>query len=299
MVERLTPEDVTRGVGYLEEALRLDPDNAIAWVDLSRAHLNAAGHGWEPAETGVAAARDAARRAISIEPDLPEGYMVLGRVQLYFDWDWKAAKDSYRRAMELAPGNAVGIHGAGILAQNEGRIDEALELYRRAVEQDPLSSGAYSRLGTAYLSAGRLAESEVALRKSIELAPQRVTVRSALAHTLLAQGRLEEALEEAKLEGQRVYRLLALVAIYRAQGCATESEAALREMIETEADHGAFQIAVAYAARGEVGATFEWLERAYVQRDPGLAEIKGAVLLRSLHGHPRWGALMKKMGFEY
>ena len=298
MVERLTPEDVMRGIGYLEEALRLDPDSAIAWVDLSRAHLNAAGHGWEPSETGVAAARDAARRAISIAPDLPEGYMVLGRVQLYFDWDWEAAKDSYRRAMELAPGNAVGIHGAGILAQNEGRIDDALELFRRAVEQDPLSSGAYSRLGTAYLSAGRLSESEVALRKSFELAPQRVIVRSFLAQTLLAQGRLEEALEEAKLEGQGGHRLLALVAIFHAQGRATESDAALRKMIETEAEQGAYQIAEAYAARVEVDAAFEWLERAYLQRDPGLAEVKGSVLLRTLHGDPRWSAFMKKMGLE-
>ena len=298
MVERLTPEDVTRGIGYLEEALRLDPDNAIAWVDLSRAHLNAAGHGWEPAETGVAAARDSARRAISIEPDLPEGYMVLARVQLYFDWDWKAAKDSYRRAMELAPGNAVGIHGAGILAQNEGRIDEALELYRRAVEQDPLSSGAYTRLGTTYYSAGRLSESEVALRKSIELAPQRVIVRAFLAHTLMAQGRLEEALEEAKLEGQGAHRLLALSTIYHAQGNAAESDAALRKLIETEAEYGAYQIAEAYAARGELDKAFEWLERAYLQRDPGLAEVKASVPLRSLHGDSRWRAFMKKMGLE-
>ncbi|HKQ18628.1 MAG TPA: protein kinase [Candidatus Eisenbacteria bacterium] len=298
MVERLTPEDVTRGIGYLEEALRLDPENAIAWVDLSRAHLNAAGHGWEPAEAGVASARDAARRAISIEPNLPEGYMVLARVQLYFDWDWKAAKDSYRRAIELAPGNAVGIHGAGILAQNEGRIDEALELYRRAVEQDPLSSGAYSRLGTAYHSAGRLVESEVALRKAIELAPHRVNGRALLAYTLLAQGRLEEALHEAKLEGESVHRHLALVEIYHAQGRTAESDAALRRMIETEAEGGAYQIAEAYAARAEIDSAFEWLERAYSQRDPGLAEIKGAVSLRVLHADRRWGAFLSKMGLD-
>jgi tetratricopeptide (TPR) repeat protein len=298
MLERLTPEDVKRGLGYLQEALRLDPDNAMAWVDLSRAHLNAAGHGWEPAEAGVTAAREAARRALSIEPDLPEAHVMLGRIQLYFDWNWKEAEASYRRAMELAPGNAVGRHGAGILAQNAGRSDEALELYRRAVEQDPLSSGAYTRLGVAYLSADRPAESEAALRKAIELAPQRIQVHSLLAHALLALGRLEEAREEAKQEGEPVYRLVALATIYHAHGRVADSDAALRTLIESEAMSGAFQIAEAHAARNEVGAAFEWLERAHAQRDPGLAEIKGSTLLRSLHGDPRWGAFLKKMGFE-
>ena len=298
MLERLTPEDVLRGIGYLEEALRLDPDNALAWVDLGRAHLNAAGHGWEPAQTGAEAAREAALRALSIEPDLPEGYLVLGRVQLYFDWNWKEAKASYRRAMELAPGNAVGRHGVGILAQNEGRIEEALDIYRRAVEQDPLSAGAYTRIGIAYLSADRPAEAEAALRKAIELAPQRVTVHAALAHALLSQGRSKEALEEAEREAEGVYRLLALVAIYHAQGRSADSETALRAMIERESHHGAFQIAEAYAARGEVNEAFAWLERAHVQRDPGLAEIKGAVIMRGLHNDPRWGAFLRKMGFE-
>jgi serine/threonine protein kinase/cytochrome c-type biogenesis protein CcmH/NrfG len=298
MLERLTPEDVKRGMGYLQEALRLDPDNAAAWVDLSRAHLNAAGHSWEPAEAGVAAARGAAQRALSIEPDLPEAHVMLGRIQLYFDWNWKEAEASYQRAMELAPGNAVGRHGAGILAQNAGRVDEALELYRRAVEQDPLSPGAYTRLGFAYLSADRPVESEAALRKAIELAPQRILARSWLARALLAQGRLEEAREEAEQEGERVYRLLALVAIYHAQGRVADSDAALRTLIESEASNGAFQIAEAHAARNEVGAAFGWLERAHAQRDPGLAEIKGSTLLRSLHGDPRWNAFLEKMGFE-
>src|SRR5206468_507521 len=158
-------------------ALQKDSNHALAWVDLSRAHLSAAGHGWEPMSEGVAAARKAAERALAIEPDLSEGHAVLGRIRLYFDWDWAGAKTSYRRAMELAPNNAVGRHGAGILAQNEGRIEEALELYRRAVDQDPLSAAAYHRLGTACLTAGRLAEAEATLRKSIELAPQRIVAR--------------------------------------------------------------------------------------------------------------------------
>ena len=298
MIERLTRDDVIRGIEYLREALQLDSDNAVAWVDLARAHLNAAGHAWGSVGEGVAAARKAAERALTIEPDLSEGHAVLGRIRLYFDWDWKGAKASYRRAMELAPGNAVGLHGAGILANNEGRIEEALDLYRRAVDQDPLSAAAYQRLGMACLAAGRLAEAEATLRKSIELAPQRIVAHSSLAFVLLAQGSLDEAREEAERESEEVYRLLALTAICRAQGRPEESNQALQTLVERDSANAAFQIAEAYAMCDELDMAFEWLERARAQRDPGLAEINGSHLLRSLHGDPRWNAFLKKMGFE-
>jgi tetratricopeptide (TPR) repeat protein len=298
MIERLTRDDVMRGIEYLRECLQLDPDNAVAWTDLSRAHLIAAGHGWESIGEGVAAARKGAERALTIEPDMSEGHAVLGRIRLYFDWDWKGAKASYRRAMELAPGNAAGRHGAGILAQNEGRIEEALDLYRRAVEQDPLSAAAYQRLGMTCLTAGRLADAEAALRKSLELAPQRIVAHSSLAFLLFAQGRLDEAREEAEREREETYRLLALTAICRAQGRLEESNVALRTLVETGSAHAAFQIAEAHAACDDVNAAFEWLERAHAQRDPGLAEIKGSRLLVPLHDDPRWNAFLKKMGFE-
>jgi TolB-like protein/Tfp pilus assembly protein PilF len=297
MIERLTQEDIVRGVAYLREALRLDPNHALAWVDLSRAHLNAAGHGWEPMSEGVAAAREAASRALAIEPNLSEAHVVLGRLRLYFDWDWEGARESYRRAMELAPGIALGRHGAGVLAQNEGRTEEALGLYRRAVDQDPLSAAAYHRLGVACLAAGRFAEAEAALRKSVELAPQRVAAHSSLALVFLAQGRLDEALREAERESGEDYRLQALVVIYHAQGRAGDSDWALQALIDRASTHAAFQIAEVHAARGEVDEAFEWLERAYQQRDPGLAEVQGSHLLAPLHIDPRWTAFREKMGF--
>ena len=58
----------------------------------------------------------------------------------------------------------------------------------------------------------------------------------------------------------------------------------------------AFQIAQAHAARGDMDLAFEWLERAYQQRDPGLAETKTAEFLPSFHADPRWDAFLRKMG---
>jgi serine/threonine protein kinase/tetratricopeptide (TPR) repeat protein len=295
MIERLTKDDVMRGIRYLGDALRLDSNHALAWVQLARAHLHAAGHGWEPMDEGIAAARQAVERALAIEPNLPEAHVMLGRLRLYFDWDWKGAKESYRRALELNPDNAVGRHGAGILAQNEGRVEEALDLYRRAVDQDPLSAGAYHRLGISYLAANRIPEAEAALRKEIELAPQRIQGHSQLAFVLLEQGRLDEALAEAELETDTAYRHLTLAAVHQARGERVESDRELAGLIG-EGEYCAFQIAEAHAARREADAAFVWLERAHALRDPGLAELNCSHLLHALHGDPRWAVFLKKMG---
>ena len=72
----------------------------------------------------------------------------------------------------------------------------------------------------------------------------------------------------------------------------------LLELSEKYASDSASQIAEVHAARGEVDRAFEWLDRAYAQRDPGLAGMKVSAQFRSLRGDPRWGALVKMMGFE-
>jgi len=298
MIERLTADDVRRGIEYLQRAIETDPDNAVAWVDLSRAHLNAAGHGWAPRPPSLAEARRAVERALAIAPDLPEAHVVLGRLRLYFDWDWKGAAESYRRAMELAPDIAVGRHGAGILAQNAGRFEEALDLYRRAVDQDPLSAAAHERLGVTWLVAGRSGEAEAALRKAIALSPQRIHGHFSLALALLAQGRLDEALDEAKHESDPLYRHLLRAVVLDAGGRRSESDVEMKALVEAYSANGAFQIAEAYAARGEIDAAFEWLDRARVQRDPGCAEVKCSYLLQPLRGDPRWEEFMKKMGLD-
>jgi thioredoxin-like negative regulator of GroEL len=143
--------------------------------------------------------------------------------------------------------------------------------------------------------ASRLAESEAAFRKALELAPQKAAVRAGLAVTLLERGRREEALTEAMREQDDGSRLWALVIIHHAMGRETESDAALRELVANHPKTMASLVAEAYARRGEIDAAFDWLERAYAQRDGRLVELKRNRRLLSLHGDPRWSLFMKRM----
>jgi tetratricopeptide (TPR) repeat protein len=295
-IDRLTREDTARGIGYLQEALALDPGHALAWTELSRARENEAELGWVSSTEGYGAARDAVERALALEPNLAEAHAALGSLQINHDRDWKGAQISYRRALELSPGNALVLREAGIMARDFGRLEEAIGLLRRAVEQDPLSSSSYTSLGLAYDAAELLSEAERAIRKGRELAPHRSLNQFLLALVLLRQGRPDEARVEAEREPEEAYRLTALSIIDHAEGRQAESDEELRQLVENHADEMAYQIAQVHASRREPDAAFEWLDRAYTQGDPGLSYMKPEPLFRSLHGDPRWNAFLERMG---
>jgi adenylate cyclase len=295
--ERNTHEDTAKSIAYLNEALARDNGFAIAWAELGAMYTREADRSWAPVVEGYGRAREAVLRALALEPELAEGHVTLGNIQMTNDWDWRGAEASCRRALALAPGSAMVLRGAAAVIGWLGHLEEAIELCQRALAQDPLSALAYNRLANNLNRSGRLTEADAAYRKALELAPQRSGTPERLALNLLAQGRGEEALAQVQQEPEKWVRLYALAIIYHAAGRHPESEAALQELIAKHQEDSAYQVAEVYAARSERDLAFAWLERAYAQCDPGLSEIKIDPLFCSLHDDPRWGVFLRKMGF--
>jgi adenylate cyclase len=92
-------------------------------------------------------------------------------------------------------------------------------------------------------------------------------------------------------------RNFALALIHHAAGRKAESDEALRELIRTNENDAAYQVAEVQAVRGDIDAAFEWLERAYAQKDAGIPWTRIDPFLRSLHGDPRWSSFLRKAGF--
>ena len=295
--ERRSGDDMLQGVDYFRKALDLDPGYALVWAWYSKSLAIAAAFGFLDVEKANTQAREAAQRALQLEPELAEGHLAMAYLHMYYDWDWKSAEAAARRAMQIAPGDSEVLHYSASLAFNLGRMEEALALSLRAVEQNPLSVGAWTEIGMVRRALGRHAESEAAYRKAMDISPQRVAVRMVLALVVLAQGRGEEALAHAQSEPADWARNCALAIVHHALGHTAEADAALRELIETRSKDAAYQIACTHAVRGETDAAFEWLERSYVQHDSGLSMMQSEPVLRPLHGDARWGALIGKMGF--
>ena len=297
-MDKLTREDTAKGIEYFRKALELDPGYALCWAELGRAYTIEAGRAWIPVDQGISLAREAADRALELEPEIAEGYTLLGRIQISYDMDLPGGEASHVRALELAPGSSTVIDGASVMAYKMGRLDEALELARRVLVQDPLSPAFWHNLGLTAHAAGLLDESEKAFRRALELVPQRFVSGALLALVLMDQARADEALERAMLEPDEFWRLWALAMIYHALGRESDSDKALAVLKREHADGNAYQLAEIHAIRGETDQALNWLERAVNERDAGVTHAKVNPRFRPLYGDPRWSPLLTKIGFR-
>jgi tetratricopeptide (TPR) repeat protein len=112
---------------------------------------------------------------------------------------------------------------------------------------------------------------------------------------LIAEGKPQQALAEIEKEPIEWWKLTGQALAYHALGREQDSNTALSSLIAKYGFDGAYQIAQAYSYRGESDKSFEWLERAYKQRDPGLLEIKTDPLFEGLRRDPRYSQLLDKM----
>ncbi len=293
--ERFNKENVEKAIGYYEQAIHLDPRYARAWAGLAAAHSRQADGGYLPVEQGYGEARKAAERALALDVNLAEAHALLGWIKMAHDWDWVGADASYKRALALEPGNTEVLVGAAVLASALGRFDDALALLRRSVELDPLNTKNHFFLADIEYRVGRLEEAVAATKKTLELNPELPYAHCVLGKVYLAQAHLQEALAEMERESELPFRLQGLTLAYHALGRNKESDAALAELVAKYRAEGAFQVAEAYAFRGEADRAFEWLDRAYAQHDSGLSGMKGDPLLKNLERDPRYVVFLKKM----
>ena len=293
--DRLERENTARAIERFQQALKIDPDYALALAGMSRALSDQAGQSWIPFAEGFDKARATAERALALEPELPEGHAALGWVLVMYDWDWKGADAAFRRALELAPGNAPSMNGLATLVGNLGKFEEAIVLLRRAVELDPLNVPYNRNLGLYSLAAGSLDEAETALRRARHIGPQGGLTCLWLGLLLLSKGMPDEALEMVRKERNEVFRLVGVAVAHFARGERDASDKALQELIHKHGEEALYQVAGVYGSRGDAENAFKWLEKTYAQRDPGLSYMKMDPLLKGLQGDPRWQSLLQRM----
>ena len=294
-LDRLGKENIERSVVYFQRSRERDPGYAPAWAGLSEAYAVQADNGHVPVADGYRRAREAAEKALALDPQLADAHLAMGRIQRSYDWDWVAADASFRKALELEPGSAKALRHAASQARTLGRWSEAIDLANKAIEHDPLRSTTYNALGFALQAVNRDAEAEAAFRKGLEVAPDRAIRHMHLGQALLLQGKAEAALQEMEQETDEIWRLSGLPLVFHALGRRSESDAALAALKSKHAGEMAYQIAEVHAFRDEVDLAFEWLDRAYDQRDGGLSDIKGDPFLRGLVDDPRYRALLRKL----
>jgi TolB-like protein/Tfp pilus assembly protein PilF len=293
--DRSATENVARAIDLYRRAIELDPRYALPWAALANAYSLQADLGTAPMETAYALARAAAQKALRLDPELVDAHLAMARVYYLYDWDWQSTEAAYEAAKLLEPGNGYVVRFGAYLASTLGRFDEAIELQQRSLDQDPLRWSAYNGLALACYYGGQLNRAEDTARKLLELNPTFPGGHETLGQILIALNKPAEALAAIKEEPDDGWRQFGLPIAYHALGLKKESDEALAQLLSERGDSFAYQIAEIYAFRNQVDKAFEWLERAYDQRDSGLVEMMGDPLLVQLRDDPRYVAMLKRL----
>jgi TolB-like protein/DNA-binding winged helix-turn-helix (wHTH) protein len=288
-------EDLDKAFAYTDNAIKLEENYAPAWALRASVQNVMAVVALIDATEGFRKARDDAERAITLDPTLASAYLALATTQIYSDWDWDAANASLTKAAALEPGNVEVFRIRANLSKVLGHLDQAIKLYEQAVTLDPLRANSYVSFGQLLYVAGRYDEARAALRQALDLNPQATDAHVILGQILIAQGKPQQALAEIEKESNEGGKLTGEVLAYHALGRKQDSNAALAGLIAKYDTSSAYQIAQVYACRGESDKSFEWLERAYDQRDTGLPLFNTEPLFKNLHHDPRYTDLLKKM----
>jgi TolB-like protein len=297
---RHSEKSAREALAAYQHAVELDPGFALAWAGVAGTNVWLAAFategGQKTFDAHLASARDAVARALSIEPNLPEALLARGSIETNFDFNWNGAAQTLSKALALAPADPNIVIAAGNLEIARGNTDRAIELYRKAVDLDPVNAQARAFLAFNLAATKRFAEARAEFPRVVELNPAAPWAHAGLGLSYLLEGKFEEAVAATEGEAGEWARLLIVACARWGQKKIPEADAALAQLTEGFAETAAYQIAEAHAYRGDKDRTFEWLERARRQRDPGLAGLHKDPLLTNLHDDPRWNAFLHAMG---
>jgi TolB-like protein/tetratricopeptide (TPR) repeat protein len=299
-INRHSEKETDQARAAFQRATQLDPKFALAWAGLAQTHVwdcNYATEGGQKSfNAHLAAAREAVERALSLEPDLPDALFARATIETNFDYNWKGAAETLRKALALAPQDPTLLMWAGNLAGARGEKTQSLEFNRQAVALDPVNAQAREFLASGLSVTGKQEEARTEYARAIELNPSAPNSYAGVGLTYLLEGKFEEAAVAAQKDAADWARLLIVSCARWSQKRVPESDAALAELIANASETGAYQIAEVYGYRNDKDKAFEWLERARRQRDAGLPGLRPDTLLPNLHDDPRWDAFLRTMG---
>jgi TolB-like protein/cytochrome c-type biogenesis protein CcmH/NrfG len=293
---RRNVEDYRKAVGFYDEAIRIDPDYALAYAERAEAWTFIGDLSPEQKTEAWAAAKRDAEKAVAVGPNLAEAHAALGWVRFFSEWKFAEGLAELRRAKELAPANPTANDLLARVLIYVGQIEEAEKLARQAIELDPLAYLARGNLARILLAEGKLDEANAEAHKSAELQPAGAGNHRWQAVVAVLRGDGEAALREAQLEPNEGYRRFELALAHYARGDRAAADAALADMVANDRNLLAYQIAEVYAWRGERDKAFEWLQISYDNHDTGALSLLIDPLMRGLRGDPRYKGILEKIG---
>jgi TolB-like protein/Flp pilus assembly protein TadD/predicted Ser/Thr protein kinase len=300
-LEQRTRESLHKAVDQFHRAIAADPNYAQAFAGVAKAYALFLDREWMSKDEASPKIRDAAQRAIALDPALAEAHAELAFLKEVVEWDWTGAESEYRKAVALNPNDATSHHWHSVLLENFGRLPEALVEIEKALALDPASPQINANHAGLLSHMQRYDEAMAELNKLIAANPEfppyygeRAAVYWHLGNqdayvadrvtAMQKSGRVEEA--EAFAVGYRKAKL---------KGACTSLIGVLKNKSQREYV-SPNEMATAYALIGDRDHAFEWLEKAYTERSGRLEYIKGEEAFEPFRGDPRYVSLLRRIG---
>lgn len=299
-----TPEGLRKGVEYFEQAIHKDPNYALAYVGLADCYNMLNNYNVLSPQRAYAKAKAALTQAFQINSQFAEAHASLAFAKMFYEWDWMGAEQALRRAIEINPNYSAAHHWYGLYLAMQHRFDEALAKLQKALNLDPLSIIINTNVGWVLYFARRYDDAVKQLQQSLEFDSTFVSGRIKLGWVYEHLGKYDEAIAEFQTALGSGNDNPALQAILgHAYALANRKQAALdiAEGLTTSAQKeyvSSYLIALIHASLGDKQSAFDWLHKAFEDRDGWMAWIKVDPKLDALRDDSRFVELMKQVGFQ-
>jgi TolB-like protein/Tfp pilus assembly protein PilF len=302
-LNKWTEEGFAKSIEFFTSAIEKDAAMAAAWAGLADARFVLACYGKMAPQLLMPQARVAAEKAMELDESLAAAHVSLAAVRAVYDWDWDGSEREFLRAIELDADSATAHQWYGVLClMPQGRLDEAESAIRRALDLDPLSPAINTSLGHACYVQERYDDAITYFMKALEIDPKFFLAHWWLGVIYLQRSMLLKAFAQFRKAGALSQYHWSDAAKFTYGQTLVGRRNKARRMLEdltrtSTADyHSAVMIAAIHVTLHETDAAFEWLEKAYLSRDPWLVWLGVDRRFDVVKPDPRFRALLHKIG---
>ena len=295
-----TEADFKKAANYFNQAVSKDPRYALSYAGLADTYSLLGDAGYLSPSEAWPKAKAAAMQALELDDSLAEAHTSLGLVKERYDWDWPGAEKEFKQAIDLNPNSATAHQWYGEYLANMGRFEDGMHETKRALELDPLSLIINTTLGRQLYFARRNDQAVEQLRKVLDIDPKFNFARQLLEEVYAQMGKHKEAVAERE-------KVLSLSGSPELAASIEEdfSKSGYRGVLQSWLDglteiskHGyvsSFNIAETYLRMGEKDKAFNWLEKAYEERDSDLVSAGVEPIFDSVRSDPRYRDLLRRL----
>jgi len=299
-----TPEGARKGLDYSQQAIAKDPSYALGYAGVAESYFKLGLSGALPWEEAIPKQKEAAIRALELDPSIAEAHAFLADIRWFYEWDWRGAEEEFKQAIDLQPNSALAhtLYSAYLLSM--ARVDEAVKESERARDLDPFSAPVIWWLGQTLYHARRYDDALRQYRRGLEMYPDNAGFYSATA----------DVYEQKKLFGEAFAARQQGLKLARDPNSATLDEAYkrfgyngyLRRLVaiveqtpQLQIDRGGCgYFAHQYALLGDEAHAMTCLEGAYAKhKSAAVLFMRTAPELDSIRSSPRFRDLVRRIGF--